>query len=160
MLNKKLTVLFCAGTLFLTNVRAAAPTAVAPDKAAYELQMQCGRDAREWFAYARQRGQLSTKEGIASSKFRNHYNVAFNKCFVLATSVVRNPVYPNALNERFQVFDISENVEVAGLQTMTDTLGPTPVYDQVISCSIKGTYCGDGVSAQQWHETIRLYMEG
>ena len=154
MPNNNLLVPLCA-VLALTST----PAAATPDKAAYELQMQCGRDAREWFTYARQSGQLSVKEGVTRSQFRNHYNARLNKCFLLATSVVDDPVYPGAVNTRFQLFDISENVAVAHLQTMTNMLGPKPVVDQVIACGVEEKYCGDGFSAKQWHEAIRPYME-
>jgi hypothetical protein len=145
--------------LALIGSLTAEPSAATPDKAAYELQMQCGRDAREWFTYARRSGQLSPKAGIISSQFKNHYNARLNKCFVLATSAVQDPVYPQAVNTRFELFDISENVTVAQLQTMTDATGPKPLVDQVIVCGIEQKYCGDGFSATQWRVVIRPYME-
>jgi len=146
-------------TLALASLFVSTPAGATPDKAAYELQMQCARDAREWFTYAQRSGQLSTKAAVKSAEFKNHYNARLNKCFLLATSTIDSPVYPLANNTRFELFDISENVTVARLQTMSDVIGGQPVIDRVIICHIEQKYCGDGFSAKQWHEAIRSYME-
>jgi hypothetical protein len=162
MLINRLSVLFYATAMLAAcdNHSATALAAPTPDKAVvYELRNRCGRDAREWFAYARQSGQLSAEEGIISSEFENHYNAHLNKCFLFATSAVQDPVHPNAVNTRFQLFDIGENVEVAQRQMMVDTTGPTPVIDQVMTCSIGGKYCGEQFSADQWRQAVRPYME-
>jgi hypothetical protein len=125
------------------------------DKAAHDLQMQCAGDARAWFASATQSGPLSPKGGVTRSQFTNNYSAERKKCFVLATSAVNNPVYPAAVNTRFEVFDISSNAAVARLQTVSDATGT----DKVVSCSIEQRYCGDGFTAKQWHEAIRRYSE-
>ena len=63
------------------------------------------------------------------------------------------------MNTRFQLFDISENVEVAQRQMMIDTTGPTPVINQVLTCSIGRKYCGAQFSADQRRQAVRPYME-
>jgi hypothetical protein len=82
-----------------------------PDKAQYELEARCGRDASAFFR------QLDP----SATSFTNHYNPDLNRCFALVHRTFRKP--SGALAEvNWELWDVNENRQLDILIVqLTDT---------------------------------------
>jgi|SRR5208283_5225950 len=105
-----------------------------PQKANYEMQEKCAKDAAQYFA----------NNYAVASRYENHYNTKLNKCFIK----VVNPSY--AHTDNFHLIDINEN-KLVGCYFIYPGLSKTNV-----ACDVAGTKCQ---SLDQWNVLAKKYME-
>ena len=115
-------------------------------KAIYELREHCGKTAEQW---------VKAKPGEILN-YRAHYNLHFNKCFILATL---SPVVSNNFYSSFDIlYDVNENKEY-GHHTSRFYQNGAPESNQ---CSFRGKYYGGTTGAQaeqKWSEFVKEIME-
>jgi hypothetical protein len=112
------------------------------DKARYELQERCGKQAAQTFKKEWGDG----KYGDTMGRYENHYSVRLNKCFYLeiATSFTRGDDGIRII-KIMRLYDLHENKEYGIFSE-----GGLPV------CGMLGTRCK---SEAEWRQLAKPYLE-
>lgn len=118
-----------------------------PDKALYELQERCGKQAAQTFQKEWGENAGSTKQAHIVASFESHYSPRFNRCFYLEVSTT----YPRAALDKtpintLRLTDLNEN------RAYGTFIEGSPLH----VCKVQGTRCG---SEAEWRVLVKSFME-
>jgi hypothetical protein len=118
----------------------------------YKLQVQCGKQCKEYFDKEYGNGFINWGSGEQlTSNYTDHYNKKLNKCFIQITSI---EVVKNIENKFKRIvtktlFDLNENNKYASFIQFENDNEP-------VNCRILEEYCN---SIKEWDSLVKPYME-
>ena len=114
----------------------------APDKAAYELQARCGRDADSLF----QKSYSADLDKTAlESSFENYYNARLNSCFMLVNTTI---VLSKETLLSARLIEVNQHHEVGSIVSVVPGR-------KVTHCVVEGVAC---TSTEEFKAAIAAYM--
>ena len=117
---------------------------------AYELQERCGKQAENWFRSEwGHAGVTNTKKGQATANYRNHFNGAMSKCFVLLTYLdLPYKDKKQSPSTQITLFDVNENKEYGTFFKFANS-------ELLFQCDVEKRHCK---SRDEWETMIAPYM--